>query len=112
MAPKLFPWEADVQKAIDYLAKSRVFTFDQFARLIDYLAVHKVVPRQDLLNQAVRIKGGDGVDFVKTTLARVTTPVHGKGNVPDPGGWYFHDDKMDVYVMDRGFSAAWRNARQ
>jgi hypothetical protein len=48
--------------------------------------------RKAVLSDAAHIhkecKDG-GVDIVGTMLARVTMAIHGSGNVPDPGGWYF-----------------------
>jgi hypothetical protein len=116
MAPKMPAWETDVQNAIERFAKpSLKFPFEKKARLIDYLASRKVVPRDDLLDYVKKINtdfnSAQVKDFAITTLASATTAVHGKGNVPDPGGWYLWDESLKVYVMDRGFSAAWRKAR-
>ena len=87
------------------------FPFERSALLIDYLSLHKVVPRSDLTKRAIEINLSDPDTFIVTTLANVTMAIHPKGPVPDPGGWYFHDTERDLYVLDRGFSAAWREAR-
>jgi hypothetical protein len=109
-------WKADVQKALARLETSKVFSFDQMTRLVDYLASQKVSARKETLNLATQIHKectDGGVDFVRTVLARITMAIHGTGNVPDPGGWYFSAtiSEIEVYVLDRGFSAEWRKLR-
>lgn len=110
--PKIYSWEDEIQKTLnDFAAPWKKFPSENAARLIDYLASHTVVPRDDFLGHAAAINGGDAENFLATNLASVTMSVHGGGSVPDPGGWYFHDKDMNVYVMDRWFSAQWKNAR-
>ena len=65
MAAKLYPsWKTEAKKTLDYLNRpKKVFPFEKTVALIDHLAWRKVVPRKDLLNTAMQINGGDGVDF-------------------------------------------------
>ncbi|TIN40401.1 MAG: hypothetical protein E5Y10_09300 [Mesorhizobium sp.] len=114
MTAKLFDWSAEVQDAITRLSKpGLVFPFGKAATLVDYLASRMVVPRIDILKRAKEINVSDAENFLASTLANVTMAIHHKGTVPDPGGWYFHATEFDLnmYVLDRGFSAAWRAAR-
>ena len=111
MVTKMFDdWPSEVEKAKSYLGDC-VFPPSKTIPLIDYLASRMIIRRSELLIRATEINGCDAKNFVQTTLARVTMAIHKQGNVPDPGGWYFHETgEFDMYVLDRGFSAAWREA--
>ncbi len=103
-------WPSEVAKVKEYLTGC-VFPPSKTIALINYLSSRMIVCRSELLKRATEINGGDAKNFVQTTLARVTMAIHQQGNVPDPGGWYFHEKtEFDMYVLDRGFSAAWREA--
>jgi hypothetical protein len=107
-------WSGDVKLTIERLKKPGLkFSFEQSAMLIDYLASKKVIPSTELRSHAKTIVTSGIIDFIRTILANVTTAIHGHGTVPDPGGWYFSDrvSNIEVYVLDRGFSAAWRKTR-
>ena len=105
-------WNSAVERAIERLNKTGLESpFQHSAALVDYMASRKIVPKSDLIAEAVKINSLADADLVSSILANVTVAVHGKGSVPDPGGWYFRDDTLGMYVLDRWFSAAWREAR-
>lgn len=105
-------WDSATEAVLLRLSKPGLEApFAQAAELLDYMASRKIVPADDLFARAVAINPASDADFVRSILANVTMAVHGGGRVPDPGGWYFHDKSLGMYVLDRGFSAAWRKAR-
>jgi hypothetical protein len=126
MAAKMIDWFPEVAIAMDKL-KTCDFPTDMTFPLIDYLASCGIIRRPDLLKWARDFM--DGVkdteihtktkaqtwtedNFVSTTLANVTMTIHSVGgDVPDPGGWYFKDKKLEMYLLDRGFGAAWKEVR-
>src|SRR4051794_27883500 len=111
MAAKLIDWMPEITKAMEYMKDCKFSPSETFP-LIDYLSAHRIVPRNDLMKEAAKINDKETWNFVNTTLGRVTMGIHGTGNgLPDPGGWYFYDEKYEMYVLDRGFSAAWAQAR-
>jgi hypothetical protein len=71
----------------------------------------KVVTRDEIESKAQQIVGNEEAwNFINTTIGNVTMALHPAGPVPDPGGWYFWDDRLAVYVADRHFSHAWKVA--
>jgi hypothetical protein len=126
MAAKMIDWFPEVAIVMEKL-KTCDFPPEMTFPLIDYLASCGIVQRHELLQWAVGFMGSVKdtevytktkakwtVDnFVGTTLAAGTRAVHGIGveKVPDPGGWYFWDEKLKMYLLDRGFGAAWKEVR-
>jgi hypothetical protein len=107
-------WNETAAVALANLQKEgRVYSSAAAIKLIDFLSIQRVNFETDVRSYAAEKLGqSETRDFVMTTLGHVTTAVHGGGSVPDPGGWYFHDSRTGTYVLDRGFSAAWRELRK
>lgn len=122
MAGKNIDWSPEVAIAMEKL-KSCDFRVTMTFPLIDYLASHEIVPRTDLLKWATNFMDGKqnieeyakptvkwtAENFIATTLAAGTRAIHGigEGDVPKTGGWYFWDEKLEMYLLDRGFGAEW-----
>jgi hypothetical protein len=99
-------WQDAADDVYTYLhERKRTFTPKAMLAVIDDLAVHGSVTKDDMVAR----HGTD--DFISTTLGHVTTALHGKGPVPS-GGWYSTTKNPHTYVIHPDFAEAWKKKRR
>jgi hypothetical protein len=110
MDEKVSDWSAAVLAVRTRLARPNAkFNRDQTEELINFMTSKKVVKRDEVELKAKQIVGAEEAwNFINTTIGNVTMAIHPAGTVPDPGGWYLWDGRLEVYVVDRGFALAWK----
>ena len=106
-------WASAAENVVAYISNPKQKFYAYALGVIDCIVSEKVIPFGDLHARVAAFCGEDAKNVVETTIANTTAAVHGRGvkKVPDPGGWYFRDDKARAYVVERHFSAAWRKLR-
>jgi hypothetical protein len=83
----------------------RVYPQKAMLSVVDDLATSASVSRADLVGRH------EPSDLITTTLAHVTTAIHGPGTIPKSGGWYAVTQTPTTYHVDPGFAAAWKHKR-
>ena len=95
-------WTHAAEDAITYLGvRKREYPKGKMLAVIDQLCIKGTVMRSKLIDDFV-----DKV-LVETAIGHVTTAVHGKGKVPNLGGWYRTTDNYKIYHVEPEFSKAW-----
>lgn len=82
---------------------TRVYPKAKMLAVVDDLCLHGSVTQSELCDR-------HGIqDFISTSVGHVTVAVHGKGKVPEEGGWYRKLGR--TYHVHPAFVLAWNRRR-
>lgn len=106
--PKIIlDWALAAEDANTYLGDGkRAFPPHKMRAFVDDLVMLRTATQSEL-----QIKYGSE-NFIATTLANVTTAVHGGGAVPKVGGWYSVAGNPLTYTVSNEFASAWKSKRR